>query len=144
MGFFAFERRWLAVILPAYAGASEGLVVAEGEVDWLGAADAMLARSHPQARLGMHLATWVVWFAPGFLGGGASTLGAMAPEARGEFLSKMLGDARLGVRGMALMLKLTACMAMFKSAAVRGRSGYDLSETRFSKRALPVVSTGAP
>ena len=147
MSFLAFERRWIETILPGFVSGpaeSGGLTVAPGEADWSGAAAVMYQHSNGRAKVGFRLAVWAVYFAPLWMGAGATTLAGLAPEDRAALLDRMARHDAFVVRGMTLMLKLAAGLAMFANPAVRARSGYDRTTDRFdpARRGLPVWPSG--
>ncbi len=129
MMFLGFERRWIAVTLASFAPpGGEGLSPEPGEIDWVDAADTMISRSTFGARVGYRVALWLVALSPMWFLSRAIPFGSLPITERSEILAELLRHRHLVVRGLALMLKLTATLAMFRSPTLRSRSNYDRRE----------------
>ncbi len=142
MTFTDFERRWLVAILSGFTAPEGELTVADGEADYLHAAEVMASGSRLKARVGLRVAVWVVALAPAWALGRAQTLDEVPAATRTELLARLLEHRAYLVRGLATLLKLTATLAMMRSPAVRARSGYDRvadAHSPPSRRALPLV-----
>lgn len=131
------ERRWTGLVLSSFVGSGEGFAVREGEVDYVAGARRFMEAASDKACLGLRVAIVMVMTAPLWMWGRLSSLSGLTREERSELLDQMLRHRVFFVRELCLLLKLVACMAIFRSAEARARTGYDLPEK--SKRALAVV-----
>jgi hypothetical protein len=102
-----------------------GFSVGVGEVDWNGGLDRFLGNASDKARLGIAVSMIAFFFAPLFTLGRFCTLARVTVEERAEAMTRLLDHRVLLVREMALLVKLVACMAMFRVASLRDRTGYD-------------------
>ncbi len=137
------ERRWVASLMEAYAPSDgPGVAPAPGQVDFISAAERMLAASTPRSRLGLRLGIWLAAWAPLWLTGRLATVSSLDVPARTEVLRKMQAHRALAVRGVAMLLKMVATFAMFRVPELRARSRYDERPRRedTGRRALPVVT----
>jgi hypothetical protein len=144
MAFTDFERRWIVAIMSAFTTPEGELTVADGEADYVYAAELMAAGSRLKARVGLRVAVWVVALAPAWALGRAQTLDELPAAGRTELIARLLDHRAYLVRGLATLLKLTATLAMMRSPAVRARSGYDRAADARSpstRRALPLVTS---
>ncbi len=122
----AMERRWAAAVLEGFAPVGgAGLAPAEGEADYLGAMEQMMRASTRKAAFGLRVALWIAALAPVWLLGKLHTLGSMSREGRAEILARLLAHRVFLVRELTLLLKLSACMALFARPSLRERSNYD-------------------
>lgn len=122
----AMERRWAVAVLEGFAPVGgSGLAPREGEVDYLSTIQQMMRASTAKAAFGLRVGLWIAALAPLWLLGKAKTLGSLSRERRAELLAKLLEHRFFLVRELTLLLKLSACMAMFARPALRGRSNYD-------------------
>jgi hypothetical protein len=146
----ALERRHANAILRAFApeNGPEGLVPAEGEVDYTGNLEKMANAMSARARVGVRLALWIVTFAPLWTGMAFATMAGIPVEKRSALLEKMLVSSSFIVRELALVMKIGASFALFASKSIRARSHYDdrvapregRVEVREARpRALPVL-----
>ncbi len=124
---FAFERRWVEIILGSFAPPGGGALAPEpGEVvDYLGTYRSMLVRSRPVARVGLRAALWLVALAPLWLLHRPRAFRALSLAERQALLARLMEHAAYAVREAAFLLKLVACLALFANDALRARSGYD-------------------
>ncbi len=129
----ALERRWMRLVLSSFAGSSAGFTVREDEVDYLAAAERFMSAASEKASLGLRVAVLMVMTAPLWMWGRLKTLGGLSAEERSRLLDEMLRHRFFAVRELCLLLKLVACMGIFRSSAARARSGFDRPE-----RSLPV------
>lgn len=135
-----FGERWASVVLASFAPARAGGVVREGEVDWASAWRTFVAGLSAKARLGAWLALFIAISAPLWAHGRVASLARLSWEARARAMDALLAHRLYLVRELVLMLKVCACMAMFRSGEVRARTGYDLPERGLR---LPVLRTEA-
>lgn len=125
-----------------------GLAPRAGEVDWdLGVAR-FLERASTKGRLGVRVGLLLVVTAPLWLWGRLRSGASLAAEERARLLDAMLSHRFFFVRELTLLLKLVACMALFRVEDVRARSGYDPAPAERAPRvqkklALPVVQAPA-
>lgn len=137
------ERRWTGLVLSSFSGCSAaGFTVAEGpleegKVDYVAAAACFAGAASEKARLGFRLAVLLAWTAPLWLGRRFAMMGSLDAEERSAVLDAMSRHRFFFVRELCLLLKLIACMAIFRSPAARARSGFDRPEV--SKPALVVI-----
>lgn len=131
----AVEQRWTRLVLSSFAGSSAGFTVREDEVDYLAGAQRFMSAASEKACLGLRLAVVLVMTAPLWLWGRFTSLASLAPEERSRLMDELSHHRFFPVRELCLLLKLVACMAIFRSPAARARSGFDRPE----RRALTVV-----
>ena len=147
-----WEQSWAIEVLAAFAPsatdaaqADARLAPRDGEVDYLHAFRRMHAGSTPLAALGLRFALWMVVLAPVWLLGRFATFSELARAERTEVLGRLLRHGSFVVRELALLLKLTAAIALLGTPSVRERSGYDKPQVaaavaREARRALPVLA----
>jgi hypothetical protein len=141
-----FEQVWTADVLTAFTvDDAEGLTPLPGEVDYLRTFQRMRRKSTKLAALGLRVAVWMVALAPLWLLGRIATFSKLKPRDRTELLVRLLAHKSMAIRELAMLLKLTAAMALLGSATARARSGYDTvqSAARIESGVrvrLPVVS----
>lgn len=122
----AFERRWARHLLAAFAPPEgPGLAPLGGEVDYLAVLNRMRREATPLAALGLRAAIWMAALAPLWLWGKLATVTRLASERRTQLLRELLAHRAFAVRELALLLKLSAAMALLGTPSVRARSGYD-------------------
>lgn len=124
------ERRWMRVVLSSFAGSSAGFTVRDEEVDYVAAAERFMSEASEKACLGLRLAVLMVMTAPLWMWGRMKSLSGLAPDARSELLDELLRHRFFAVRELCLLLKLVACMGIFRSGAARARTGFDRPERR--------------
>lgn len=123
----SIERALAPVVLSSFAPLAlpSGFSVGVGEVDWTSGLDRFLAQASDKARLGIAVAMVAFFFAPLFTLGRFCTLAKATLEERAVAMERLLDHRILLVREMALLVKLVACMAMFRVSSLRERTGYD-------------------
>lgn len=122
----ACEQRWVRAILGSFAPeGTEGLSPRPGEVDYVAAFAAFLVGAAPLARIGLRLALWLVALSPVFMRRGFTTFLGVAEPERPRLLAELLDHPAYPVREGTFLLKTVACLALFRSDAVRARSRYD-------------------
>ena len=123
----SFERTLCVVVLSSFAPlrAPNGLSIREGEVDWVSGVEKFLTSATQKARLGVRFAMLLFFAAPFWLHGQLRTLGGASLAERAEVMGLLLTHRILLVRELALLIKLCACMAMFRVSSLRARTGYD-------------------
>lgn len=77
--------------------------------------------------------------APLWMWGKLRTAAGLGEAERARLLAAMLEHRVFFVRELTLLLKLVACMAMLRPAAVRAQTGYDRPAPRRERLLLPVV-----
>ncbi|MBX3273352.1 MAG: hypothetical protein KF729_24020 [Sandaracinaceae bacterium] len=118
--------RWAAVVMSGFVVAGgPGLAVAPGEIDWLGGTRDFLERASAKGRLGVRVGLLLAMSAPLWCWGRLTTAARLSPEERARLLAELLSHRVFFVRELMLLLKLVACMALLRPAAVRARTGYD-------------------
>lgn len=123
---FAFERRWAAAVMGGFAPpGGEGLAPTAGEVDWAESVERFLERANVKGRLGVRLGLLIAVTAPLWLWGRVRSAASLPGEERARLLDALLSHRVYAVRELALLLKLVACMALFRVPAMRERTGYD-------------------
>lgn len=129
------EAWWASLVLPAFAGSGRGFTVDEAEVDYLAGLARFLGAASQKARLGVRFAFFLVVTAPIWLGGRLRGFASLSAAERSELLDAMSRHRLFVVRELCLLLKLIACMAIFRAPSARARSGYDGSaeRTRFER-----------
>ncbi len=123
----SFERTLSVVVLSSFAPlqGSSGLSIREGEVDWVSGLEKFLTSASQKARLGVRFAMVLFFAAPLWLAGRFHTLSGASIEERAELMGRLLTHRVLLVRELALLIKLCACMAMFRVSSLRERTGFD-------------------
>ena len=124
------EQRWTGLVLSSFAGSSAGFTVREGEVDYVAGARRFMEAASDKACLGLRVAIVMVMTAPLWMQGRLTTLRGLSREQRSELLDRMLSHRVFFVRELCLLLKLVACMAIFRSPEARARSGFDAAPKR--------------
>lgn len=123
----SIERALAPIVLSSFAPLAlpRGFSVGVGEVDWTGGLDRFLGTASDKARLGIAVSLVAFFFAPIFTLGRFCTLAKATREERAAAMESLLDHRFFLVREMALLVKLVACMAMFRVSALRARTGYD-------------------
>lgn len=123
----SFERTLSVVVLSSFAplATPSGLSVREGEVDWVSGVEKFLTSATQKARLGVRLSMVLFFAAPLLVLGKFRTLASSSVEERAEVMGRLLTHRILLVRELALLIKLCACMAMFRVSSLRERTGFD-------------------
>jgi hypothetical protein len=123
----SFERTLSVVVLSSFAPLAmpNGLSVREGEVDWVSGVEKFLTSATQKAQLGVRFAMLLFFAAPLLVLGRFRTLASATIEERAELMGRLLTHRILLVRELALLIKLCACMAMFRVSSLRERSGFD-------------------
>lgn len=123
----SIERALAPVVLSSFAPLAlpSGFSVGVGEVDWAGGLDRFLRTASDKARLGIAVSLVVFFFSPLITLGRFHTLGRASMDERAEAMVRLLDHRFFLVREMALLVKLVACMAMFRVTSLRERTGYD-------------------
>jgi len=119
------ELFWASLVLPSFAGTEHGFRMREGDVDYLDGLARFMRAAGVKARLGVRFAFFLAVTAPLWLGGKMSGFSSLSRSERGELLNRMSSHRVFIVRELSLLLKLIACMALFRSTEARERSGYD-------------------
>jgi hypothetical protein len=136
------------VVLSSFSGSDggqAGFTVAEGEVDYASAAARFAGAASEKARLGFRVAVLLAWTAPLWMGRRLAMMGSLGREERSAVLDEMSRHRFFFVRELCLLLKLVACMAIFRSPAARARTGFDRPAPAPSdaKRSLAVTRSAA-
>ena len=123
----AFERSLSVVVLSSFAPLSvaNGLSIRDGEVDWVGGLEKFMSSATQKARLGIRVSMLFFFAAPFVVLGRFRTLASSSIEERAELMGRLLSHRVAIVRELALLIKLCACMAMFRVGSLRERSGFD-------------------
>jgi hypothetical protein len=132
---FSFERKWAVLVLSSFAGANEGFTVRQDEVDYLAGLQIFLRAGSEKAGLGVRVAIAMAMIAPLWAWGRFCTMRSLSATERSELLAALLKHRFFAVRELCLLLKVIACMAIFRSMSALARSGYDRPAGRIS---LPV------
>lgn len=119
------ELFWASLVLPSFAGTEHGFRVRESDVDYLDGLARFMRAAGVKARLGVRFAFFLAVTAPLWLGGKLSGFSSLTRIERSELLNRMSSHRVFIVRELSLLLKLIACMALFRSTEARERSGYD-------------------
>jgi hypothetical protein len=136
----SIEKRWAAVVLGGFAGAPGAFRVAEGEVDYVSGMLRFCGAASDKARLGLRIAIVMAMTAPLWMWGRLRSLGSFDATERAQLLDDMLRHRIFFVRELCLLLKLVACMAIFRAEAPRARTTYDPPAK--APHALVVLRTG--
>ncbi|MEM9190729.1 MAG: hypothetical protein AAGF12_16205 [Myxococcota bacterium] len=152
MRLLAFEERWAVAVCEGFAPQrSAAFAIQPGEVDYRVAVRTFLNSATKKAALGLRLAVWIAALAPLFVTRRLRTMRSLAGGQRALVLRRLLNHPWFVVRELTLLLKVTACMAIFRVEAVRKRTRYDgdvvaredIEESGERPRhRLPVLSSG--
>ena len=138
------ETFWAGLVLPSFAGTDTGFTVGEGEVDYLAGLARFMGSASEKAKLGIRFAFFLAVTTPVWIGGRFRGFASLSREERSEHLDAMSRHRIFLVRELCLLLKLIACMAIFRVPSTRARTGYDGDPVRElpsrSRRALPVLN----
>lgn len=141
------EKTWAGVVLSSFAGSDEGFTVRAGEVDYEAGVATYLKTASEKARLGLRFAFVLAYTAPLWLWGRFRTLSSLDRQERSRALDEMSRHSIYIVRELNLLLKLIACMAIFRSPEARARTSFDRPSDRAAdkaaRRGLPLVSEEA-
>lgn len=132
---------WARHVLSSFTGANTGFVTREGEVDWALGLSRFMATASDKARLGIRVAFLIVVTAPVWALGRFVRFSRLSGPERAALLDRLLSHRFFFVRELCLLLKLIACLAIFRSGEARARTGYDPMER--PKRRLPVLGERA-
>lgn len=133
---------WAALVLSSFAPVSTGgLVRSESEIDWAGAWERFVSSMNAKARLGARVAMLIAITAPLWTLTRLGSIAALGVEERARLFDRLLGHRLYVVRELVLMLKVCACLAIFRSSEVRARTSYDRPVA--SKVRLPTLATEA-
>jgi hypothetical protein len=137
----SIERSLAPVVLSSFAPLAlpSGFSIGAGEVDWVGGLDRFLHTASDKARLGIAVSLIAFFFSPLFVLGRFRTLARATMEERAAAMERLLDHRFFLVREMALLVKLVACMAMFRVASLRERTNYDDPGHAASETAPPRV-----
>lgn len=117
---------WAALVLSSFAPVSAGgLVRSDREIDWTAAWERFVSSMNARARLGARVALLIAISAPVWALGRLGSLASLGAEERARLLDRLLAHRLYFVRELVLMLKVCACLAMFRSGEVRARTSYD-------------------
>lgn len=122
--------RWTHLVLSSFAGSSDGFTVRDDEVDYVAGARRFMDAASDKACLGLRVAIVMVMTAPFWMWGRFTSLGGLTREERSDLLDQMLRHRVFFVRELCLLLKLVACMAIFRSSEARARTGFDVAPKR--------------
>jgi hypothetical protein len=136
------EQRWTELVLSSFAGSDAGFAVRPEEVDYVAGAQRFMGAASDKARLGLRFAVLLAITAPLWMCGRFRSLGGLPREERSRLLDAMSRHRVFFVRELCLLLKLVACMAIFRSPAARARSGFDRPDAAQAdaKRSLKVLT----
>lgn len=132
----SLETFWARNVLSSFTGASAGFTVGEGEVDFVDGLRRFMATASDKACLGIRVAFLIVVTSPVWAMGRFARFSRLGPVERAALMDRLLSHRFFFVRELCLLLKLIACMAIFRSEATRARTGYDPAPR---KRGLPVL-----
>lgn len=140
----ALERRWARDVLSGFAALGEAdgdgddpqatstgprLVPQPGEVNYLEAYEGMLFNGSFLSGIGMRLALSFAALSPLWVTGRFKRFGSLPASDRAALLERLLHHPVFLIAELTLLLKLCACMALFRSPSLRERSNYDLPES---------------
>jgi hypothetical protein len=147
------ETFWAGLVLPSFAGASfaqgeAGFTIAPSEVDYVDGLRRFMAKASDKACLGIRFAFLLAVTTPFWLGGRMKGFASLTPTERSELLDQMSRHRIFFVRELCLLLKLIACMAIFRTPGTRERTDYDgpqaVRRAAGMRRSLPVLSRSVP
>ena len=139
MKYSAIERRVLTLVLGSYVDPSApGFTVDPGEVDLFAGAMIMYRASALPARIGMRVVPWLLMLAPLFVHGRLALLSSLPATERAALLAKMAQSGSFAQRGMAVLMKLTLSMALFRAPSLRAKTGFDRPR-RSASASLPLL-----
>lgn len=136
------ERRWLSIVLSSFLDpTAPGFALDRGEVDFVAGATKMYDASSPLARVGMRLSLLAAMLSPLFILGRLAPLSALPASERAMVLSRFSSHRVFLLRGMGILLKLAASMAMFRVGTARARTNHERRDLAANPRrfALPLL-----
>jgi hypothetical protein len=141
------ERRWLSVVLSSFIDpGAGGFTLAPGEVDFVAWATRMYNASSAIAQVGMRASLLAVMLSPLFMLGRLTSFAALVPADRSALLARFCGSDFILLRGMGMLLKLAASMAIFRVASARARTNHERRAAVVSaptRLALPIFAATA-
>ena len=149
------ERRWAKDVLSGFAATPADdvgvdtdvtdprprLVPQPGEVDFLEAYEGMIQNGTFLSGIGMRVALTFAALSPLWLTGRLTRFGSLSGDDRAALLDQLLHHPVFLIAELTLLLKLCACMALFRSASVRARSSYD---TKIEASSMEAPGAGRP
>lgn len=136
------ETHWARLVLPSFTGTRHGFVASEDDVDYLEGLRRFLSKASDKSRLGIRVAFFLAVTTPLWLGGRLKGFASLSSDERAELLDRMSHHRVFFVRELCLLLKLIACMAIFRTPGMRERTDYDAPpevRAESKRRALPVL-----
>lgn len=119
------EERWAPVVMSSFAGSSRGFVVKSAEVDYLGGTRRFMSAASDKANLGLRVAITFAMWAPVWMSLRFSSLAGLSGDERSAMMERLLAHPIFAIRELTLLLKLVACLAIFRSPEARARTDYD-------------------
>ena len=117
---------WAVIVLSSFAPTGAGgLVLRDDDVDWAGAWERFLSSMNAKARLGARIGLLIAVTAPLWTMGRVASIARLSAAERTRMLEGLLAHRVYLFRELTLMLKVCACLALFRSSEVRARTSYD-------------------
>lgn len=123
----SWEKRWFEAIMEGFAPPKSGVGLAPqpGEVDYARAFEELNGHASPVAQAGLRAAIHFIGTSPTWTGTKAATIDQLPVEERTALLAKLVSHPQLLVRELVWLVKVQGSMALFGTASIRARSGYD-------------------
>jgi hypothetical protein len=132
----SLETFWARNVLSSFTGASTGFTVEAGEVDYVEGLRRFMATASDKACLGIRVAFLLVVTSPLWAMGRFARFSRLSATDRAALMDRLLSHRFFFVRELCLLLKLIACMAIFRVEGTRARTSYDPAPR---KRSLAVL-----
>ena len=121
------ERQWANAVLSGFLvgelGSQHGAAPPLDDVDYSSGIASLIEHGNPIASTGVRLALATIVTSPLWHWGQRRTMLEMSPEERCAILSELVDHKLFAVRELAILMKIQAAMALFKSPAMRAWSG---------------------
>ncbi|MBK6810255.1 MAG: hypothetical protein IPL19_10530 [Sandaracinaceae bacterium] len=142
----AIERQWANAVLSGFLVGElpreQGAAPPLGDVDYSSGIASLIEHGNPIASAGVRVALATIVTAPLWHWGQRRTMVDMSPEERCAILAELVDHPLFAVRELAILMKIQASMALFKSPAMRAWSGYGREDNRRHLGVLRAVPGG--
>lgn len=130
----AIEKQWANAVLSGFLVGElprgEGAAPPLHDVDYSSGIASLIEHGNPIASAGVRMALATIVTSPLWHWGQRRTMVEMSPEERCAILAELVDHKLFAVRELAILMKIQAAMALFKSPAMRAWSGVVRSDGR--------------
>lgn len=142
----AIEKQWANAVLSGFLvgelGGEHGAAPPLHDVDYSSGIQSLIEHGNPIAAAGVRMALATIVASPLWHWGQRRTMVEMSPEERCAILAELVDHQLFAVRELAILMKIQAAMALFKSPAMRKWSGVVRSDGRRHLGLLNAVPGG--